>query len=65
MAHDNIILGLRLTTTAALTCPVANHYRAPSAACSISTISRTIVAIDDSFDNAEKVGLHLVGREAA
>ena len=26
---------------------------------------RELVAIDDSFDNAEKVGLHLVGPETA
>ena len=43
----------------------AAGYRASIAASMLDALGRTIVAIDDSFDNAEKVGLHLVGREAA
>jgi glyoxylase-like metal-dependent hydrolase (beta-lactamase superfamily II)/rhodanese-related sulfurtransferase len=43
----------------------AEGYRASVAASMLDAIGRTIVAIDDSFDNAEKVGLHLVGPEAA
>ena len=43
----------------------AAGYRASVAASMLDALGRTIVAIDDSFDNAEKVGLHLVGPEAA
>ena len=43
----------------------AAGYRASIAASMLDAVGRTIVAIDDSFDNAEKVGLHLVGPEAA
>ncbi len=42
----------------------ASGYRASIAASLIDASGRTPVAIDDSFDNAEKVGLHLVGPEA-
>ena len=43
----------------------AAGYRASVAASMLDAAGRTLVAIDDSFDNAEKVGLHLVGPEAA
>ena len=43
----------------------AAGYRASIAASMLDAVGRTIVAIDDSFDNAAKVGLHLVGPEAA
>ena len=42
----------------------AGGYRASVAASFLDAAGRTLVAIDDSFDNAEKVGLHLVGPEA-
>ncbi len=42
----------------------ASGYRAAIAASLIDASGRTPVAIDDSFENAEKVGLHLVGPNA-
>jgi rhodanese-related sulfurtransferase len=39
----------------------ASGYRASIAASLIDASGRTLVAVDDSFENAEKVGLHLVG----
>jgi hydroxyacylglutathione hydrolase len=42
----------------------AGGYRASVAASVLHAAGRTLVAVDDSFDNAEKVGLHLVGPEA-
>jgi len=42
----------------------ASGYRAAIAASLIDASGRTPVTIDDSFDNAEKVGLHLVGPDA-
>lgn len=39
----------------------ASGYRASIAASILDAAGRTLVAIDDSFANAEKVGLHLVG----
>ena len=42
----------------------AGGYRASVAASMLDAAGRTLVAIDDTFDNAEKVGLHLVGPEA-
>ncbi|MGC4939848.1 rhodanese-like domain-containing protein [Kribbella sp. DT2] len=42
----------------------ASGYRAGVAASILDAAGRQVVAIDDSFDNAEKVGLHLVGPEA-
>ncbi|MEN3124049.1 MBL fold metallo-hydrolase [Janibacter sp. LM] len=42
----------------------AGGYRASVAASFLSAAGRNLVAVDDSFDNAEKVGLHLVGPEA-
>jgi len=42
----------------------ASGYRASVAASFIAAAGRTPVAIDDSFENAEKVGLHLVRPEA-
>ena len=42
----------------------AGGYRASVAASMLDAAGRRLVAIDDSFDNAEKVGLHLVGPEA-
>ncbi len=42
----------------------AGGYRASVAASMLHAQGRTLVAIDDSFDNAEAVGLHLVGPEA-
>ena len=41
----------------------AGGYRASVAASMLDAAGRTLVAIDDSFDNAEEVGLHLVGPE--
>ena len=41
----------------------AGGYRASVAASLLDAAGRTLVAVDDSFDNAEKVGLHLVGPE--
>ena len=43
----------------------ASGYRASIAASFLDAAGRTPVAIDDSFENAESVGLHLVGPEAA
>ncbi|HET9998542.1 MAG TPA: rhodanese-like domain-containing protein [Nocardioides sp.] len=40
-------------------------YRASIAASMLDALGRTVVAIDDEFDNAAKVGLHLVEPEAA
>ncbi len=42
----------------------AGGYRAAIAASMLDATGRTLVAIDDSFDNAESAGLHLVGPEA-
>lgn len=42
----------------------AGGYRASVAASMLDAKGRTLVAIDDTFDNAEKVGLHLVGPDA-
>ena len=42
----------------------AGGYRASVAASFLSAAGMKLVAVDDSFDNAEKVGLHLVGAEA-
>lgn len=42
----------------------AAGYRASVAASFIAAAGRTLVAIDDSFDNAATAGLHLVGPEA-
>jgi glyoxylase-like metal-dependent hydrolase (beta-lactamase superfamily II)/rhodanese-related sulfurtransferase len=42
----------------------AGGYRASVAASFLSAAGVKLVAVDDSFDNAEKVGLHLVGPEA-
>jgi glyoxylase-like metal-dependent hydrolase (beta-lactamase superfamily II)/rhodanese-related sulfurtransferase len=42
----------------------ASGYRASIAASILNAAGRTLVAIDDSFANAEKVGLHLVGADA-
>jgi glyoxylase-like metal-dependent hydrolase (beta-lactamase superfamily II)/rhodanese-related sulfurtransferase len=42
----------------------AGGYRASVAASMLHAHGRTVVAIDDTFDNAEAVGLHLVGPEA-
>ncbi len=39
----------------------ASGYRASVAASFLDAAGRTLVAVDDSFENAEKVGLHLVG----
>jgi glyoxylase-like metal-dependent hydrolase (beta-lactamase superfamily II)/rhodanese-related sulfurtransferase len=39
----------------------ASGYRASVAASFLDAAGRDLVAIDDSFENAEKVGLHLVG----
>ncbi len=41
----------------------ASGYRASVAASFLAAAGRTLVAIDDSFENAEKVGLHLVSPE--
>jgi hydroxyacylglutathione hydrolase len=40
-------------------------YRASVAASMLDALGRKLVAVDDSFDNAEKVGLHLISPEAA
>ena len=42
----------------------AGGYRASVAASMLSAAGRKLVAIDDSFDNAEKVGLNVVGPDA-
>jgi hydroxyacylglutathione hydrolase len=42
----------------------AGGYRASVAASMLDAAGRSLVAVDDSFDNAEKVGLHLVGPAA-
>ena len=42
----------------------ASGYRASIAASFLDAAGRPLVAIDDSFENANKVGLHLVGPEA-
>ncbi|HEY0645626.1 MAG TPA: MBL fold metallo-hydrolase [Nocardioides sp.] len=42
----------------------AGGYRASVAASMLDSVGRPLVAIDDSFDNAEQVGLHLVGPDA-
>jgi glyoxylase-like metal-dependent hydrolase (beta-lactamase superfamily II)/rhodanese-related sulfurtransferase len=42
----------------------AGGYRASVAASMLHAVGRTLVAIDDTFDNAEAVDLHLVGPEA-
>jgi rhodanese-related sulfurtransferase len=42
----------------------AGGYRASVAASFLSAAGMKLVAVDDSFDNAEKVGLHLVGPES-
>jgi len=42
----------------------AGGYRASVAASMLDSVGRQIVAIDDSFDNADQVGLQLVGPEA-
>ena len=42
----------------------AGGYRASVAASMLDAAGRSLVAVDDSFDNAEKVGLHLVGPQA-
>ena len=42
----------------------AGGYRASVAASILDASGRTLVAIDDSFENAEQVGLHLVGPDA-
>jgi len=42
----------------------ASGYRASVAASILDAAGRRLVAIDDSFENAERVGLHLVGPEA-
>ncbi len=42
----------------------AGGYRASVAASMLDAAGRMLVAIDDSFDNAEDVGLHLVGPAA-
>ena len=42
----------------------AGGYRASVAASFLDAAGRSPISIDDSFDNAEKVGLHLVGPDA-
>ncbi len=42
----------------------AGGYRAAVAASMLDAAGRTLVAVDDTFENAEKVGLHLVGPQA-
>ena len=42
----------------------AGGYRASVAASMLDTAGRTLVAIDDSFDNAADSGLPMVGPEA-
>ena len=41
----------------------AGGYRASIASSLLDARGRNVVAVDDSFENAEKVGLHLVGSE--
>ncbi len=41
----------------------AGGYRASVAASILDAAGRTLVAVDDSFEEAQKVGLHLVGPE--
>ena len=41
----------------------AGGYRASIAASLLDAAGRTVVVVDDNFDNAEKVGLHLVGAD--
>ena len=41
----------------------AGGYRASIAASFLAAAGRTLVAVDDTFDNAEPAGLHLVGPE--
>ncbi len=43
----------------------AGGYRASVAASFLAAAGRSLVAIDDSFANAEQVGLHLVGTDAS
>ena len=43
----------------------AGGYRAAVAASLLDAHGRELVAIDDTFDNAEKVGLHLVGDDVS
>ena len=43
----------------------AGGYRASVAASVLDAAGRQVVAIDDSFDNAERVDLHLVGPEVS
>ena len=38
----------------------ASGYRASVAASFLDAAGRSLVAVDDSFENAEKVGLHMV-----
>jgi glyoxylase-like metal-dependent hydrolase (beta-lactamase superfamily II)/rhodanese-related sulfurtransferase len=42
----------------------AGGYRASVAASFLAAAGRTLVAIDDTFDNAKTTGLHLIGPEA-
>jgi glyoxylase-like metal-dependent hydrolase (beta-lactamase superfamily II)/rhodanese-related sulfurtransferase len=42
----------------------ASGYRAGVAASILDAAGRDLVAVDDSFENAEKVGLHLVGPDS-
>ena len=42
----------------------AGGYRASVAASLLDAAGRTLVAVDDTFDNAGQVGLHLVGPDA-
>ena len=42
----------------------AAGYRSSVAASLLDAAGRVPVAVDDNFENAEKVGLHLVGPEA-
>ncbi|HEY5978299.1 MAG TPA: MBL fold metallo-hydrolase [Microlunatus sp.] len=43
----------------------AGGYRASVAASFLAAAGRTLVAVDDSFDNARKTGLHLITNELA
>ena len=43
----------------------AGGYRASVAASLLDAAGKRLVAVDDSFDNAREVGLHLVGPDAA
>ncbi len=43
----------------------AGGYRASVAASLLDAAGKRLVAVDDSFDNAREVGLHLVGSDAA